>query len=172
MPSDETIDGASVAAFGQCSIAGAGLGGGHDGASGPRLGRRLCGELDEGSVGRGPQAQGLDRANWTHEELADHLRKTHGICTSRSAMQRFCRKIGIRVYRPTYRYLRGKPEKQAAAKQDIAAGAHIEAPLSEEEGGGELRLRGKGVASDLTGDCSRGGGAGGTAERRTSPMPW
>jgi len=68
----------------------------------------------------GPAKQGLDRANWTHEELADHLYKTHGIATSRSAMQRFCRKIGIRVYRPTYRFLRGKPEKQEAAKQDIA----------------------------------------------------
>jgi transposase len=68
----------------------------------------------------GPAKLGLDRANWTHEELADHLYKTHGIATSRSAMQRFCSKIGIRVYRPTYRYLRGKPEKQAEAKQDIA----------------------------------------------------
>jgi transposase len=68
----------------------------------------------------GPAKQGLDRANWTHEELADHLYKTHGIATSRSAMQRFCQKIGIRVYRPTYRFLRGKPEKQQAAKQDIA----------------------------------------------------
>ncbi len=69
----------------------------------------------------GPAEQGLDRANWTHEELAEHLYKTHGIATSRSAMQRFCQKIGIRVYRPTYRYLRGRPEEQAAAKQDIAA---------------------------------------------------
>jgi transposase len=68
----------------------------------------------------GPAEQGLDRANWTHEELADHLYKTHGIATSRSAMQRFCQKIGIRVYRPTYRFLRGKPEKQEEAKKDIA----------------------------------------------------
>src|ERR1051325_11355344 len=42
----------------------------------------------------GPAKQGLDRANWTHEELADHLRKTKGIQTSRSAVQRFCAKIG------------------------------------------------------------------------------
>jgi transposase len=68
----------------------------------------------------GPVQQGLDRANWTHEELADHLFKTHGIATSRSAMQRFCQKIAIRVYRPTYHFLRGKPEKQEAAKQEIA----------------------------------------------------
>ena len=64
----------------------------------------------------GPAKQGLDRANWTHAELADHLLKTHGIRTSRSAVQRFCRKIGIRLYRPTYRYLRGDPAKQAQAR--------------------------------------------------------
>lgn len=68
----------------------------------------------------GPAEQGLDRANWTHEELADHLLKTRGIRTSRSAVQRFCSGIGIRLYRPTYRYLRGKPEKQAQAREDLA----------------------------------------------------
>jgi len=68
----------------------------------------------------GPAKQGLDRANWTHEELAGHLFKTKGIKTSRSAVQRFCRQIDIRVYRPTYRFLRGNPEKQAKARQDIA----------------------------------------------------
>ena len=68
----------------------------------------------------GPVKQGLDRANWTHAELADHLRKTHGITASRSAMQRFCRKIGIRLYRPSYRLLRGDPQKQAEAKEELA----------------------------------------------------
>src|SRR5215471_19101767 len=68
----------------------------------------------------GPAKQGLDRANWTHAELADHLRKTRGLQTSRSAVQRFCAKIGIRLYRPTYRYLRGDPTKQARAKEDLA----------------------------------------------------
>jgi transposase len=67
----------------------------------------------------GPAKQGLDRANWTHEELADHLRKAKGIRTSRSAVQRFCAKIGIRLYRPTYRYLRGDPQKQARAKEEL-----------------------------------------------------
>jgi transposase len=71
-------------------------------------------------VVEGPAPQGLDRANWTHEELADHLFKTHGVRTSRSAVQRFCSGIGIRLYRPTYRYLRGKPEKQAQAKEELA----------------------------------------------------
>jgi transposase len=68
----------------------------------------------------GPAQQGLDRANWTHEELADHLLKVRGIRTSRSAVQRFCAKIGIRLYRPTYRYLRGNPDKQARAQEDLA----------------------------------------------------
>jgi len=68
----------------------------------------------------GPAEQGLDRANWTHAELADHLRKTHGISASRSAMQRFCRKAGVRLYRPTYRFLRGDPVKQAEAVEELA----------------------------------------------------
>jgi transposase len=68
----------------------------------------------------GPPSCGLDRANWTHAELADHLLKTHGITTSRSAVQRFCRRIDIRPYRPTYRHLRGDPDRQAKAKEDLA----------------------------------------------------
>ena len=68
----------------------------------------------------GPAGQGLDRANWTHAELADHLRKTRGIQTSRSAVQRFCSRIDIRPYRPTYHHERGGPAKQAGAKEDLA----------------------------------------------------
>jgi hypothetical protein len=68
----------------------------------------------------GPAQQGLDHAGWTHEELADHLLKTQGTQTSRSAVQRYCAKIGIRVYRPTFRYGRGDPPKQAQTKQEIA----------------------------------------------------
>jgi transposase len=68
----------------------------------------------------GPAKQGLDRANWTHAELADHLLKAKGIRTSRSAVQRFCAKIDIRLYRPTYRYLRGNPQQQAQAKEELA----------------------------------------------------
>jgi transposase len=69
----------------------------------------------------GPAEQGLDRANWTHEELADHLLKTKGIRTSRPAVGRFCRKLGIRLYRPGYHYERGDPDKQAQAREDVAA---------------------------------------------------
>jgi transposase len=68
----------------------------------------------------GPAKQGLDRAGWTYEELADHLYKTHGVRTSRSAMHRYCRKLGVRPYRPTYRYLRGDPAKQQKAREDLA----------------------------------------------------
>jgi transposase len=68
----------------------------------------------------GPAPQGLDRANWTYAELADHLKRVHGIRTSRSAVQRFCAAIGIRPYRPSYRYLRADPLKQAKARQELA----------------------------------------------------
>jgi transposase len=79
----------------------------------------LADEVKRWVIG-GPASVGLDRANWTHEEIADHLLKAKGIRTSRSAVQRFCQKIGIRVYRPSYHYERGNPQKQAQARQDIA----------------------------------------------------
>ncbi|SRR5579871_6644589 len=69
----------------------------------------------------GPAKQGLDRANWTYVELADHLFKTRGIRIGKSAMQAFGAKHGIRPYRPTYRFLRGDPAKQAKAREEIAA---------------------------------------------------
>src|SRR4029079_1546928 len=34
--------------------------------------------------------------------------------------QRSCRKLGIRPYRPTYRFLRGDPPKQARAREELA----------------------------------------------------
>lgn len=85
----------------------------------PRIPAAMADEIRRWVI-EGPAEQGLDRANWTHEELADHLKKTKGIQTSRSAMHRFCRKVGIRPYRPTYRYLRGDPDKQAKAQEDLA----------------------------------------------------
>ncbi len=69
----------------------------------------------------GPAQHGLDRANWTYAELADHLFKTRGIRVGKSALQAFGAKHGIRPYRPTYRFLRGDPAKQAAARDEIAA---------------------------------------------------
>jgi len=69
----------------------------------------------------GPVKQGLDRANWTCAELADHLYQTKGIRVRKSAMHVFCSRHDIRPYRPTYRFLRGDPVKQAAAREDLAA---------------------------------------------------
>jgi transposase len=85
----------------------------------PKIPDRLGPELRRWVLD-GPAALGLDRANWTHAELADQLRKAHGISASESAVARFCRKQGIRTYRPTYRFLRGDPEKQAAAALELA----------------------------------------------------
>jgi transposase len=85
----------------------------------PGIPAAMAGEIKRWVI-EGPAKQGLDRANWTHEELADHLKKTHGIQTSRPAMRRFCKEVGIRPYRPTYRYLRGDEDKQAQAKEDLA----------------------------------------------------
>jgi transposase len=79
----------------------------------------LAGELRRWVI-EGPAEQGLDRANWTHEELAEHLYRTHGVRTSRSAVQRRCRRLDIRLYRPTYRYLRGDEAKQQKAREDLA----------------------------------------------------
>ncbi len=61
----------------------------------PAIPTRMADEIRRWVI-EGPAEQGLDRANWTHAELADHLKKTHGITASRSAMQRFCRRNGIR----------------------------------------------------------------------------
>lgn len=68
----------------------------------------------------GPVSQGSDRANRTHEDLASHLGKAHGLKTSRSAVQRFCKRIDVRPYRPTCRFLRADPAKQEEAKEDLA----------------------------------------------------
>jgi transposase len=68
----------------------------------------------------GPEKQGLDRANWTFEELAEHLFRAKGIRVRKSAMQAYCRRHEIRPYRPTYRFLRGDPEKQAVAREELA----------------------------------------------------
>lgn len=68
----------------------------------------------------GPQGCGLERANWTYAELAAHLYRAHGIEVRATAMRAFCRRHGVRPYRPTYRYLRGDPERQEAARRELA----------------------------------------------------
>ena len=68
----------------------------------------------------GPAKHGLDRANRTYSELADHLLKTQGVRGGKSALQAFGAKHGICPYRPTYKFLRGDPAKQAKAREEIA----------------------------------------------------
>lgn len=86
----------------------------------PRIPESLAGEVRRW-VMRGPAACGLDRANWTHEELAAQLGRVHGVRVKKSAVHEYCRRHGIRPYRPGYRFLRGDPEKQHKAAGELAA---------------------------------------------------
>jgi transposase len=72
-------------------------------------------------VKEGPQSCGLDRANWTDEELATSLYQTQGITVQRTAMRDFCPRHNMRPYRPTSRYLRGDPEEQRRAQAEREA---------------------------------------------------
>jgi transposase len=85
----------------------------------PKIPVALADELRRWVI-EGPAQQGLDRANWNHPKLAEHLYRAHGVHTSRSVVQRLCAKLGIRTYRPTYRYLRGDAAKQQKAREDLA----------------------------------------------------
>jgi hypothetical protein len=71
-------------------------------------------------VVEGPAACGLDRGNWTYEELAARPRRRQGARVRRTAVREFCRRDGIRPY-PSYPFLRGDPEKQARAEGELAA---------------------------------------------------
>src|SRR3954466_1844711 len=85
----------------------------------PRLTADLAPALRQWVID-GPAEHGLDRANWTYAELADHLYKTRGVRVRKSALQAFGAKHGIRPYRPTYRFLRGDPAKQQTARAEVA----------------------------------------------------
>jgi transposase len=67
----------------------------------------------------GPASCGLQRANWTYAELVTYLYQQTGIVTSETAMREFCHRHQIRPYRPTYRYLRGDPQRQAQAQSEL-----------------------------------------------------
>ena len=84
-----------------------------------RIPETLASTLQEW-VKAGPQSCGLDRANWTYEALAAHLYHTTGIEVKRTAMRVFCQRHNIRPYRPTYHYLRGDPEEQRVAREELA----------------------------------------------------
>lgn len=85
----------------------------------PKLTEDLAPTLRQWVIG-GPAGQGLDRADWTYEELAEPLYRSRGLRVRKSAMQAFCRRHEIRPDRPTYRFLRGDPEKQAVAREELA----------------------------------------------------
>lgn len=72
-------------------------------------------------VKEGPASCGLQRANWTSAELAAYLSQRPGIRVQEPAMREFCHRHQIRPYRPTYRYLRGDPGRQAQARRELAA---------------------------------------------------
>lgn len=78
----------------------------------------------------GPAEHGLDRANGTYAELADPLYKTTGVRVKKSALQAFGARHGIRPYRPTYRFLRGDPAKQARARDELAALQKVPTPVN------------------------------------------
>ena len=85
--------------------------------------RRIPAHLEEVViewVRQGPRAAGAPYANWTHQKLADWLRQKHAVAVGRSTMGEFCRKHGIRPYRPSYRFLRADPKRQQQALKELA----------------------------------------------------
>ncbi|MDP7060517.1 MAG: IS630 family transposase [Candidatus Marinimicrobia bacterium] len=67
----------------------------------------------------GPVDCGLDRANWTYEELATYLHHKKGIKVGRTTMRVFCAKHNIRPYKPTYDYRKADPQAQEKAKKKL-----------------------------------------------------
>ena len=67
----------------------------------------------------GPASCGLQRATWTSAELATSLCQQTGITVSETTMREFCHRHQIRPYRPTSRYLRGTPQRQAQAQSEV-----------------------------------------------------
>ena len=72
-----------------------------------------------GWITQGPAGCGLDRANWTYEELTTSLYHTKGLAVSTTPMRTFCQRHGVRPYRPTDQSLTGDPAQQATAQQDL-----------------------------------------------------
>jgi transposase len=70
-------------------------------------------------VRQGPAGCGLDRANWTYEELAIYLYQVKGLTVSATTMRTFCQRHGVRPYRPTYQYLKANPAQQEVARHDL-----------------------------------------------------
>jgi hypothetical protein len=71
-------------------------------------------------VKAGPQGCGRKRAHGTDEERAVQVYRTTGIARNRTARREFCQRQPMRPYRPTSRYRRGDPHRQAVAKEELA----------------------------------------------------
>jgi transposase len=84
----------------------------------PRIPESLAPEI-VAWVKQGPAGCGLDRAHGTAAELATYLYQMKGIAVSERTMRAFCTKHDVRPYRPTYQYLKGDPDQQEAARQDL-----------------------------------------------------
>jgi transposase len=80
-------------------------------------------------VRQGPAGCGLDRANWTYEELAIYLYQVKGLTVSTTTMRTFCQRHGVRPYRPTYQYLKADLAQQETARHDLQS-------LKKSRGGG------------------------------------
>jgi transposase len=74
-----------------------------------------------GWIQQGPAGCGLNRANWTYEELATYLYQAKGLAVSVTTMRTFCQRHGVRPYRPTYQYLKADPAQPEAARHDLQA---------------------------------------------------
>jgi transposase len=72
-------------------------------------------------IKQGPSGCGLDRANWTYGELTTYLSHHKGVTVGATTMRALCVKPGGRPYRPTYVDLKGDPDKQEQARQDLEA---------------------------------------------------
>jgi transposase len=70
-------------------------------------------------VKQGPAGCGLDRANGTAAERAPSLYQTQGSAVSERPMRACCTKHAVRPDRPTSQSLKGDPDQQAAARQDL-----------------------------------------------------
>jgi transposase len=80
-------------------------------------------------VRQGPAGCGLDRANWTSEELAIYLYQVKGLTVSTTTMRVFCQRRGVHPYRPTYQDLRADLAQQETARHELQA-------LKKSRGGG------------------------------------
>jgi hypothetical protein len=72
-------------------------------------------------IKQGPSGCGLDRANWTYGARPPSLYQQQGLTVGETTLRTFCVKPGVRPSRPTSVDLKGDPQQQAQARQDLDA---------------------------------------------------